>query len=68
MSILPQIEPIDESESLKVEKAHGRVIAEDIFSPLDIPSVPSAAMDGYAIRAEDTIDATPKAHISKNNK
>jgi molybdopterin molybdotransferase len=53
-----------ESELLRIERAHGRVIAEDVFSSLDIPTLPSAAMDGYAIRAKDTVDASLKAPTS----
>ena len=31
----------------------GLAIAEDIFSPLDIPAFDQSSMDGYAIYAED---------------
>jgi molybdopterin molybdotransferase len=37
----------------EVMHSTGLVIAEDIFSPLDIPAFDQSSMDGYAIYAED---------------
>jgi molybdopterin biosynthesis enzyme len=39
--------------------ALGRVLAEDVRSPLNIPPFANAAMDGYAVRAIDTSGAAP---------
>jgi molybdopterin molybdotransferase len=36
----------------------GQVLAEDIYSTIDIPPLDNSAMDGYALRAEDTRGAT----------
>jgi molybdopterin molybdotransferase len=36
-----------------LEQALGRVVAEELFSPLDLPGFDNSAMDGYALRAED---------------
>src|SRR6266536_540540 len=33
--------------------ADGRVLAEDVFAGAALPDVPKAALDGYALRAED---------------
>lgn len=41
-------------EKVDILEACGRVIGEDVFSPRDIPSAANSAMDGYALRAEDT--------------
>lgn len=38
--------------------ALGQVLAEDIVAPFDIPPLDNTAMDGYAVRAEDTVGAT----------
>ncbi|HET6574258.1 MAG TPA: gephyrin-like molybdotransferase Glp [Fimbriiglobus sp.] len=35
----------------------GRVLAEAVVSPADVPGFARAAMDGYAVRAEDTFGA-----------
>jgi len=39
-------------------EAMGRVVAEDIVAPGDLPFFPRSTMDGYAVRAEDTYGAS----------
>ncbi len=46
-------------EEVSFELASGRVLAEDIASEVDIPPFDRAAMDGYAVKAEDTFGAAP---------
>ena len=46
------------TEKVFLLEALGRVIAEDIVSPYNVPIADNSAMDGYAIRAEDTVGAT----------
>ncbi len=41
------------------EHALGRVLAEPIWAKLSSPHYHSSAMDGYAVRSESTISATP---------
>ena len=36
----------------------GQVLAEDIYSDIDIPPLDNSAMDGYALRARDTLRAS----------
>ncbi|MDT5220098.1 MAG: molybdopterin molybdotransferase [Mycobacterium sp.] len=38
--------------------ARGLVLADDVFAPLSLPVFDNSAMDGYAVRAEDTSTAT----------
>jgi molybdopterin molybdotransferase len=52
------IRPIDRTEILPLQQANGRVLAQDIFSTADVPPFSRAAMDGYAVRAEDTSGAS----------
>jgi molybdenum cofactor synthesis domain-containing protein len=52
------IEPISRVERLALTAANGRVLAETIVSGADVPPFSRAAMDGYAVRAEDTTGAT----------
>ena len=52
------IEPITRVERLALTAANGRVLAETIVSGADVPPFSRAAMDGYAVRAEDTTGAT----------
>ncbi len=46
------------SERVPVHESEGRVLAENIVSNVNIPPYPSALMDGYAVRAQDTIAAS----------
>lgn len=45
------------TELVPVTSAYGRVLAEDVASPLDLPPFDNSAMDGYAVRAQDTASA-----------
>ena len=48
-----------EPESLPVAAAAGRFLAEDVAARVDLPPFASSAMDGYAVRAEDTPGRLP---------
>jgi len=50
-----------EPEEKPALEALGQVLAEDVTSPIDIPPLDNTAMDGYAVRAEDTSGATGAA-------
>src|SRR5262245_41764391 len=52
------IEPITRVERVALTEANGRVLAETIVSSLDVPPFSRAGMDGYAVRAADTVGAT----------
>lgn len=43
-----------------LEYACRRVLAEDIISPIDLPSFPNSSMDGFAVRARDVESAAPE--------
>ena len=45
-------------ERVPLGEALGRVLAEDITSPIDVPPFDRATVDGYAVRAEDTFMAS----------
>ncbi|MDY6964429.1 MAG: molybdopterin molybdotransferase MoeA [Halobacteriota archaeon] len=45
-------------EKLSFEKCLGMVLAEDVVSGVDLPPFDRAAMDGYAIRGEDSFGAS----------
>jgi putative molybdopterin biosynthesis protein len=46
------------AEPVPLTAALGRVLAEDIRSPVDVPSFDRANVDGYAVRAADTFGAS----------
>ncbi len=41
-------------EEVPLTEAIGRILAEDIVSDVDVPGFDRSALDGYAVRAEDT--------------
>ena len=45
--------PVTAIERLNIRAALGRVLAEDVISPLDVPAHDNSAMDGYAVRFAD---------------
>lgn len=54
LKIIDNIEVKLDIERISLKEAYNRVLAEDIESLLDSPSFDRSAMDGYAIKAEDT--------------
>ena len=54
LKIIDKIEIKHDTERIPLEEAYNRVLAEDIKSLLDSPSFDKSAMDGYAVKAEDT--------------
>ncbi len=55
--ILSGIELKCEVEYVGITEAYGRVLAEDVYSSIDLPPFDRAMMDGFAVKAEDTFDA-----------
>jgi molybdenum cofactor synthesis domain-containing protein len=51
------IKPITRVETVTIDDALGRVLAEDVVAVLSIPPFDRAAMDGYAVKAKDTFNA-----------
>ena len=51
------------SESVPLEKAAGRVLAQSVVSEVNVPGFSRGMMDGFAVRAEDTLGATPYSQI-----
>jgi len=47
-----------EIEAIGVTESLDRFVATDIISPEDLPSFDKAMMDGYAVKAEDTFEAS----------
>lgn len=55
------IQPIDRTEVLPLIQANGRVLAQEVISSADVPPFSRAAMDGYAVRAADTVGTSRTA-------
>ncbi|ENJ1791615.1 bifunctional molybdopterin-guanine dinucleotide biosynthesis adaptor protein MobB/molybdopterin molybdotransferase MoeA [Vibrio parahaemolyticus] len=51
--VLSLVNTVSEIEACKIENAYGRVLAEHIISPVNVPQYTNSAMDGYAIRSDN---------------
>jgi molybdopterin molybdotransferase len=51
--IVERLAPVAGSEVLALDEADGRVLAEDLVAPLDLPPFANSAVDGYAVRFAD---------------
>jgi len=47
------VNPVSGTEALALKHALGRVLAESVYSPINIPHDRNAAMDGYAFASSD---------------
>ena len=47
------------TETISLNKAWGRVLAHDVVATRDLPGFDRAAMDGYALRGEETFGSDP---------
>ena len=56
-AILDAAAPIPRTERVALQAAAGRVLAAPPVATMDVPPFDRAAMDGYAVRAEDTFGA-----------
>lgn len=45
-------------ETLTLEHANGCILAEDVFSDIDVPAFDRSVKDGFAVYAQDTYSAT----------
>lgn len=47
------LDPVAETETVTLHESLGRVIAQDILSPTNVPNYDNSAMDGYAFNSQD---------------
>ena len=51
------------SETIALSEALGSVLAEDIIASHNVPPFNNSGMDGYAVRASDTVEATTDSPV-----
>ena len=61
--IRERITPVEEIETVALRAAGGRVIAEDVVAPIDLPPFDNSAVDGYAVRHAD-LDAQAETRLA----
>lgn len=62
-TILEITKPIKRTEEAPIEDALNRILSEDLVANMDIPPFDRASMDGYAVIASDTFEASRTKHI-----
>lgn len=48
-----------ETEILALEQCANRILAEDLYSPMNVPPFDNSAMDGYAVNLQDIVENQP---------
>lgn len=61
-SLLKNFEPLAVVD-IPVTEAYGRALARPIVSPVNLPHFANSSMDGFAVRAVDTLSTTPEKAI-----
>ena len=60
------IEPISDTETIAISAAKGRIAAQNVYSPINVPPFANSAMDGYAIRFADVEHDMPLNVVGKS--
>jgi molybdopterin molybdotransferase len=60
--IVERVAPVGECETVALREAMGRVLAEDIIAPVNVPPFDNSAVDGYAVRAAN-LDAKGETRL-----
>ncbi len=47
------VRPLTGTETVSLNNCLGRILAEDVISPMNVPSYTNSAMDGYAVQGND---------------
>ncbi|MGI8827753.1 MAG: molybdopterin molybdotransferase MoeA [Chloroflexota bacterium] len=51
-------------EKVPLEHSTGRFLFESVYAPRDVPPFANSSMDGFAVRSDDTRDATPNEPVT----
>lgn len=62
-TVLAGVVPLDPID-LGLLDAQGCILEEDVAAPWPLPSFDNSAMDGYAVREEDVVDASPERPVT----
>ncbi|OUD12558.1 gephyrin-like molybdotransferase Glp [Thioflexithrix psekupsensis] len=60
--ITSTVQPVQGQQQLAIREALGRVLAMDVYAPIDVPAARCSAMDGYAF-ARDSLPDQGRAHL-----
>lgn len=57
-TVIENVTPVTDTETISINEALGRVLAQDLVATHNTPPFNRAAMDGYAVKAEETFGAS----------
>jgi len=63
LKLISENSSVLESEIISLSESNGRILSEDIISPISVPTFDNSAMDGYAVNAKDLIGATNESPV-----
>ena len=63
--LLASARVVTDIETPDLADAFGRILAQDLISPMTVPPFSNAAMDGYAVRAADIIECGVRLPVSQ---
>ncbi|WP_159567460.1 molybdopterin molybdotransferase MoeA [Budvicia diplopodorum] len=63
--MLSQVETVSQTEQIDLAQAAGRITAQSVTSPLDVPPFANSAMDGYAVRVNEVTESAVLAVAGK---
>ena len=63
--LLASVAPCCEAEVVALLCASGRILSHSITAPLSVPPMANSAMDGYALRAADSVDPERDLAVSQ---
>ena len=53
------VQPVRGQESVPLMQAHGRILAQNVVSPISVPPHDNSAMDGFALRGAELLSDRP---------
>jgi molybdopterin molybdotransferase len=63
--LLARVRPANKIEQISTADALGRVLAERLTSVVNVPPLDNSAMDGYAVRIADIINASTRLRVTQ---
>ena len=60
-TLLSAVDPLERTTSVPLAEADGQVLAEPVTATRAVPNERRAAMDGFAVRASDTVGASDRS-------
>lgn len=63
--LLARARPANKPERVSTADALGRVLAEHLTSAVNVPPLDNSAMDGYAVRVADIINASTRLRVTQ---